>query len=149
MLLENLIIKLLKIKIALAQFPPTLPVKPNLIPSLPAESVEPTMPSPSDLPGANPYDSYGGGGGIELVNPLGTYSLQALIDRVISYLLILATPIVAIMVIWGGFLLVTSGGNKDKIQQGWRTIIYAAIGYGVLLIAGGVSFIVQELLHGW
>lgn len=89
-----------------------------------------------------------GSGGLELINPLGTNNLQAILDRLIYYLLLLAAPVVAIMVIWGAFLLVTSAGNPNKIRDGWMTIVYAAVGYGVLLLAGGVSYIVQQLLFG-
>jgi len=101
-----------------------------------------TDPSPSDLP------SYGGGG-IELANPLGVYSIQEILNRIIYYLHLLAAPIVVIMILWGAFLLITSAGNSDKIQQGRKTIMWAIIGYGILLVASGVSFIIQQLLYGW
>ena len=84
--------------------------------------------------------------GIELINPLGTYNFQVIIDRVINGLLLLAAPVVVIMVLWGAFLLITSGGNPAKVSQGWQVILWAAVGYGVLLLASGINLVVQQLL---
>lgn len=128
---ENLLLKLLTIQTALAQLQINLPL------------------NGGGGGGGGGFRGGSGGGGIELTNPLGTYDLQALLDRIIYYLLLLAAPIVVIMVIWGAFLLVTSAGNPEQIRKGWKTIIYAAVGYGVLILAGGVSYIVQQLISGY
>ncbi|MBI1863550.1 hypothetical protein HYS00_05540 [Candidatus Microgenomates bacterium] len=39
------------------------------------------------------------------------------------------------MLLWGGFLYITSGGEQDKIQQGKRTLTYALIGLVVMITA--------------
>ena len=86
--------------------------------------------------------------GIVFESPLGVANFQELADRVINGLILLATPIVTIMVLWGAFLLITSAGNPQKVIQGRQTIVWAAVGFGILLIAKGISFIVEQLLYG-
>lgn len=105
-------------------------------------------------PGGGTFTPPGGGafisparrGGIDFSSPLGSYNFQEIVSNVISGLIKLATPIAAIMVIWGAFLFITSAGNENKLRDARKTILWAAVGYGVLWIAWGVVFVVEELL---
>ncbi len=48
---------------------------------------------------------------------------------------LIALPIVAMLFfIWGGFNLITSGGNPEKIQQGKRMILGVVLGVIIILI---------------
>ncbi len=94
----------------------------------------------------------GGGRGssdIRFDSPLGNYAnFQDILNRVIDGLLILATPVVVIMILWAGYQFIVSGGSPDKITKARQTILWAAVGYGILLLARGITFIVQQLLTG-
>ncbi len=91
-----------------------------------------------------------GGGDIVFTSPLGGYSnLQLILDRVINGLLILATPVVVIMILWAGYQFIVSGGSPDKITKARQTILWAAVGYGILLLSRGITFIIQQLLTGY
>ncbi len=72
-------------------------------------------------------------------------SLQACAVRVINFLTIIATPIVSIMVLYGGFLMITAAGEPEKFSQGRKTLLYAAIGFAVVLLANGVAGIIQNI----
>ncbi len=89
----------------------------------------------------------GGRSGVDFQNPLGIYNIFDLIDRIINWLIILASPILVIMILWGAYLIMTSGGRSDKLAQGGKTILWAAAGYAILLIAKGLGFIVQQVLY--
>lgn len=85
--------------------------------------------------------------GIELPNPLKVQNIADLLDRIVGFLQTIAIPIVAIMVIWGGFQMLFATGDPEKFKTGKKTIIYAAIGFAVILIAKGVTSIVKDLLQ--
>lgn len=87
----------------------------------------------------------GSTGGISIRNPIGATSISQLLDRIIDYLILIGAPILAIMVLWGGFQILTAGGDPEKFSTGRKTITYAVVGYGVILISKGVSFIIREL----
>ncbi len=56
----------------------------------------------------------------------------------------LATPIIVIFIIYGGFLYVTARGNTEQISQATKTLTYAIIG-GILIIgAVAISQIVGD-----
>lgn len=93
--------------------------------------------------GQNPSS---GGGNINFPNPLGVTTFQALIDRILGYLVLLATPIVALMIFVGAFQILTAAGNPEKVTQGRKTITYTVLGYVIILIARGASFIIKDLL---
>lgn len=58
----------------------------------------------------------------------------------------IAAPLSIIMVLVGGFQLITSSGNPEKVSQGRKTIIYAAIGFVAAMLAGGVVSIVKNFI---
>ena len=88
----------------------------------------------------------GGGGAISLPNPLSCEDLGCVIKKIISKLVELAIPIVVIMVLIGGFQIMTAGGNEEKVKQGRSTIWWAVIGYAIILLADGLVLIIESVL---
>jgi hypothetical protein len=87
-----------------------------------------------------------GGGTISLPNPLSCENLGCIIKEIISELQKLAIPIVIIMVLIGGFQIMTAGGNEEKIKQGKSTIWWAVMGYVVILLANGLVLVIESVL---
>jgi hypothetical protein len=83
---------------------------------------------------------------ITLPNPLSTNSFQQVVANVSNFLLLIATPLVAIMALIGGFQMITAAGNPEKFASGRKTLMYAVIGFAVVLIAGGVAQIIKNFL---
>ena len=91
-----------------------------------------------------------GRGGDIIFSPLGGYgNLQSLLDRVIYGLLILASPVVVIMILWAAYQFIVSGGNPDKVTKARQTILWAVVGYGILLLASGITKIIQQLFNSY
>jgi hypothetical protein len=88
----------------------------------------------------------GGGGTISFPNPLSCENLGCIIKKIISELQKLAIPIVIIMVLIGGFQIMTAGGNEEKVKQGRSTIWWAVIGYVVILLANGLVLVIESVL---
>jgi hypothetical protein len=85
---------------------------------------------------------------IVLQNPLGSgcNDLSCPVTAVINFLFTLAIPICAIMVLVGGFQMMTAAGNPEKFSSGKKTILYAVIGFAVVIVARSVSILVGNLL---
>ena len=91
--------------------------------------------------------SGGAGGSFKIENPLGNIdTIQELINQIINGLIILAAPVVTIMTLWGGFKIMTSAGNAVKYTEGGKIILYAAVGFGILLLAKGVTAIIELVI---
>ena len=77
---------------------------------------------------------------ITISNPLGSIStIPGLINKIIDFLATLGIPVVTLLVIYGGWQILIAGGNETNFTKGKNTITYAALGYGIVLIAKGVS----------
>lgn len=82
---------------------------------------------------------------IQLANPLSCSDFGCIGQAVIGAIFAVAIPVTSIMVLIGGFQIMTAGGNEEKFSQGRRTLIYAAIGFGIILISGGVVSLIRSL----
>ncbi len=81
-----------------------------------------------------------------LSNPLNTTDITEVLNRIFDFLIIIGAPLLAILIIIGGFQILTAAGNPEKINTGRKTILYAAIGYAIILCAKGVIYIIKQIL---
>jgi hypothetical protein len=85
-------------------------------------------------------------GPISLPNPISATSFTQVVANITQILLEIAIPLTAIMAIIGGFQMITAGGDPEKFSKGRKTLMYAAIGFAVVLLAGGLVAIIRNLL---
>lgn len=86
---------------------------------------------------------------ITLTNPLAPATdLTTVLGYVNAFLIAIAAPICGIMVVWGGFQMMTAGGNPEKFSEGRKTLLYAAIGFVVVIFASSVSYVIQSIMNG-
>jgi len=83
---------------------------------------------------------------ITLTNPLGSQSFTDVVNKVADFLITVSIPIAAIMVLWGGFQMMTAAGDPEKFKSGRQTILYAAIGLAVVLAAKSVVVLIKNVL---
>jgi len=89
------------------------------------------------------------GGGINIPNPLcpgGNCTITSILRNITGYLILIGAPLTAIMIIWGAFNILTAGGDVKKVEVGRKTIVYAAVGYGIVLVSWGAISLIKELL---
>lgn len=71
------------------------------------------------------------------------YSLEELMTVGIAILLLIAIILTVIFVLWGGFLLVISGGDEHKVSPAINMIRYSAIGlllmFVIILVTPAIS----------
>lgn len=86
---------------------------------------------------------------IALNDPLGGANFTAVANNVIYFLSVtVAIPLTAIMVLVGAFQMTTSAGDPEKVSRGRKTLLYAAIGFVVALIATGITSVIKSVLTG-
>lgn len=90
----------------------------------------------------------GSGTTINLPNPLGVGSLTDLMNKVVDGLILFATPVAVVMVIYAGYLFMNSKGEPAELTKARATLLYAIVGYGILLIAKGIGLIIKNFLLG-
>jgi hypothetical protein len=84
-------------------------------------------------------------GDLVLQDPLGGKDFNSILNSVINFMIYIAIPLCTIMVLVGAFKLVTSSGDPEKTKSGRNTILYAAGGFAVILLAKGITGFIQAL----
>ncbi|MCR4275300.1 MAG: hypothetical protein NUV83_00890 [Candidatus Wolfebacteria bacterium] len=83
-------------------------------------------------------DSVGGGNG-QLFNYFGSGStLDSVLSKIIDYFIGVSVSVAVIIVIYGAWKMMTATGDPKKFQEGQKTVLYAAIGLLVILLARGI-----------
>jgi hypothetical protein len=98
---------------------------------------------------ADPTGTTGGAGSgsVTFTNPLQTESISGLISTVTNYFVFDIAPLIVVaMVLFGAFQILTAGGDSEKAKTGRKTILYAILGYAVILIAAGIVAVIQNFL---
>ena len=72
---------------------------------------------------------------ISLANPLSAGSFEDLIDAVVSWLLVIALPVVVLLIIFGGAQYMFAGVNPEQQRKAKNIILYALIGYAIILLS--------------
>ena len=60
-------------------------------------------------------------------------SLLQLIQNVITFLLQIAVPVGVLVLMFGGFQMVTAAGNTKQVQEGQKLMTQAAVGFVIML----------------
>lgn len=81
-------------------------------------------------------------------NPIGYGKIEDVIGAIIDFILIISVPLLSGAVIYGGLLMITSGGDPKKFENGYKTILYGIVGFVIVLLAKGVSMIIKDVLSG-
>ena len=91
----------------------------------------------------------GDNGTIILPDPLNGQTFLDVANNIIWFIQAdIATPLCVIMALVGGFQLMSSAGSPEKVSQGRKTILWAAVGYAIVLIAGGLASLLKTIING-
>ena len=85
----------------------------------------------------------------ELKNPLAFPDITSLMQAILNIVIIIATPIVVLFVIYAGFLYVTAQGNPEKLQIANRSLVYAVIGGVIIIGSVAILQIVQNTVNAF
>ena len=77
---------------------------------------------------------------------LGNASLSQLISNVISLILGFLGILAVLIVLWGGFIWMTAGGEQDKVDKAKKLIISGIIGLVIIFAAYAIaSFVISNM----
>lgn len=78
----------------------------------------------------------------------GLFTGRNVFQTVVNTLLFIIGAVSVIMLIFGGFRYVTSGGDSNAVTSAKNTILYAVIGLVVALLAWGVlDFVITSITN--
>lgn len=70
-------------------------------------------------------------------------SLKSVASKIVNLLSIVVGIVAVVMIIWGGFKYITSGGDSSNVSGAKNTLVYAIVG---LIIVALAQFIVHYVL---
>jgi hypothetical protein len=86
-------------------------------------------------------------GNVQQTTGLGTTDIRIVIAKIIRYLLGFLGIIAVLLIMYAGWLWMSSGGNEEKVARAKKTLINAVIGLVIIIASFGiVTFILNRLL---
>ncbi len=73
--------------------------------------------------------------------------LDSLITGIINFIFGLALIVCPALIIWGAFMVATSGGSEDKMKSGRQIITYSIIGLVVIALANVAKAIILDIVN--
>lgn len=86
----------------------------------------------------------------KICNPLGNgvADIPAFIKTLLEGMLKIGIPIIALAIIYCGFLFVEARGNSEKLTKAKDALLYTLIGGGVLLGAWAIAQMISATISG-
>ena len=78
----------------------------------------------------------------------GGTNMVTTIENIVAFLIGLLYLIAVIFALYGGFQILTAGGDEDKVKKGKTTLINAAIGLAVIFLASTLIDWIISLFNG-
>ena len=80
----------------------------------------------------------------KICNPISTDTLNGFIKTLLEGLLKVGIPLVALAVIYCGFLFVSARGNSEKLKKAKDALLYTLIGAAILLGSWAIARLVSD-----
>jgi hypothetical protein len=86
----------------------------------------------------------------KICNPLGTNAtdIPTFIQNLLVGVLKLGIPVVALAIIYSGFLFVFARGKEKKLTEAKDTLLWTIVGAAVLLGAWAIALMIQATVTG-
>lgn len=81
---------------------------------------------------------------VKLENPISSNTINEFIVKILEGILKIGLPIIALAVIYCGFLFVAARGNPEKISKAKDALLYTLIGAGVLLGSWAIAELISD-----
>lgn len=82
--------------------------------------------------------------GGSICNPISSQSVGELIKKILEGIVKIGMPIVALAIIYSGFLFVFAQGNSEKLKEAKSAFLFSVIGAAVLLGSWALAQLISE-----
>lgn len=85
-----------------------------------------------------------------LQNPLeggGVNDIPTLVRKLLDIVLTIAVPIIAVAIIYTGFLFISAQGNPEALKKAKTTLMYVLIGAAILLAAYVIAEAIESTVR--
>ena len=108
----------------------------------------PIPPEPPAMPPPSPPSapSSGNNGFIVLKNPLQSGDVKEIINSFGGILRTIALVAGVLLIIIAGIMIMTSGGDKERLDRGKRMLKWTLIGFAIVVSASFIIDLIQEIL---
>jgi hypothetical protein len=79
----------------------------------------------------------------KITNPINASSIDVFIKTILQGVLKIGIPIIALAIIYCGFLFVAARGNSEKITKAKDALLYTLIGAAILLGAWAIAQLIS------
>ena len=83
---------------------------------------------------------------VDQVSDLTATSLEDKIITLVNYVISIIAIVAVVMIIYAGYLYVSSGGDEKKLGQAKSLILYAVIGLVVVIVSYSIVGFVNSLI---
>lgn len=79
-----------------------------------------------------------------LTNPINADTVQAFIQKLLIGVIKIGMPIVALAIIYCGFLFVSAQGKEEKLTEAKNALLYTLIGAAILLGSWAIATMISD-----
>jgi hypothetical protein len=79
-----------------------------------------------------------------ICNPINAESLNEIIKVILEGMIKIGIPIIALALVYCGFLFVSATGNSEKLKTAKRALLYTLIGAAILLGSWAIAQLISE-----
>jgi len=83
---------------------------------------------------------------VTIDNPLNWDTFEELITAIINGLYTISIVLVPIVIVIAGYFFVTSVGEPEKVNTAKKMILYALIGFLIILMSKGIIAFIKQVL---
>ncbi len=85
-------------------------------------------------------------GGIDMKNPISTSDFGKIIENFLLWILSVAGVITIFMLVIGGIMYMTAGGDEQKVATAKKVVTWTIVGLGLILISYSIIAVLDQIL---
>jgi len=82
---------------------------------------------------------------VQITSPIRHGTFADLINAIIDFIFNLALVLVPLIIIIAGYIFVTAMGDPKRVDQARDTIIWAVVGFLIILVAKGTIEVIRKI----
>ncbi len=80
----------------------------------------------------------------KLCNPINAKSINEVIKKILEAVIKIGIPIIALAIVYSGFLFVSARGKPEKLKEAKSALLYTLIGAAILLGSWAIAQLISE-----